>query len=208
MVRYRKLKQRPSGVWSEVAEQLFNYHRSTKRGGNEGKIRRHQRVRSRGGSFVYVRLYLPREGSSAVKGLKFLILSVVFMAAGICSFLLFVSSFLLPHGNTHTTLQPRSTEKERQTDRQTDRETVKKRMEEKTNANKKERKKGGDGTRVHAVQKRKRGHPNERKTSVSLLWCTTRRSAWKKSHKPVKKHGVCGPEGTGGTKQSGQGKKK
>lgn len=28
-------------------------------------------------------------GSSAVKGLKFLILSVVFMAAGICSFLLF-----------------------------------------------------------------------------------------------------------------------
>lgn len=109
--------------------------------GNEGKIRRHRRERSRGGSFVYVRLYLPREGSSAVKGLKFLILSVVFMAAGICSFLLFVSSFLLPHGNTHTTLQPRSTEKERQADRQTDRETVKKRMEEKTNANKKERKK-------------------------------------------------------------------
>lgn len=147
MVRYRKLKQRPSGVWSEVAEQLFNYHRSTKRGGNEGKIRRHQRVRSRGGSFVYVRLYLPREGSSAVKGLKFLILSVVFMAAGICSFLLFVSSFLLPHGNTHTTLQPRSTEKERQTDRQRNSKEKNGRENEREQERKKERRRWNARTR-------------------------------------------------------------
>lgn len=87
------------------------------------------------------RLYLPLEGSSAVKGRKFLILSVVFMAAGICSFLLFASSFHLPRGNTHTTLQPRSRE-ERNRD---------------------------EGTRVHAAEERERLEPKERKTSVSLL---------------------------------------
>ena len=37
----------------------------------------------------------------------------------------------------------------------------------------------------------------KRRFTVSLLWCTTRRSAWKKSHKPVKKHEVSGPEKMG-----------
>lgn len=48
---------------------------------------------------------------------------------------------------------------------------------------------GGTRTRVRAYRRKR----EKRRFTVSPLWCTTRRSAWKKSHKPVKKHGVSGP---------------
>ena len=45
------------------------------------------------------------------------------------------------------------------------------------------------------VRKRMRENEIEReRESVSSVWCTTWRFAWKKSHKPVKKHRVSGPE--------------
>lgn len=43
----------------------------------------------------------------------------------------------------------------------------------------------------------------EERLAVSPLWCTTWRSAWKKSHKPVKKHGISELEGSRGMETRG-----
>lgn len=84
--------------------------------------------------------------------------------------LFFIVRLLFPSTSWQHAHDPSTTiNGERETDRQTDRQRNSKEKNGRENEREQERKKGGDGTRVHAVQKRKRGHPNERKTSVSLL---------------------------------------